>query len=333
MAPPDQRSPVGAAAVRAAARGDLQALRASIDLKALAEQAGVMLHQRGAGDWWGCCPFHSERSPSFHILRAKGFFHCFGCGASGSAIDFLMRIEQIGFKEAIDRLGGRFGLRIDAEAAARRAQRLAADEAQARAEKAAQAAELWRAAGPIKPGDLADRYLQGRGLAPPWPATLRLGRWVSKAGLGWPALVAGAARWPAREVVAVQVTPLAEPGVKALARPARLTLGTPATAAVRLSAWSAGRPVVLTEGVEDGLAMLQVMPMAAAWAVLGTANAAVVALPEGADVLLALDGDRPGRWAAARASAALSEAGHSLRLLRLPEGQDPLDRLTQPTAG
>lgn len=58
----------------------------------------------------GLCPFHSERTPSFHVTPGKGFYHCFGCGAGGTAVTFLMEIEQLTFPQAIDRLAKRAGL-------------------------------------------------------------------------------------------------------------------------------------------------------------------------------------------------------------------------------
>ncbi len=58
----------------------------------------------------GLCPFHSERTPSFHVTPSKGFYHCFGCGAGGTAITFLMDVEQLSFLQAIERLAQKAGL-------------------------------------------------------------------------------------------------------------------------------------------------------------------------------------------------------------------------------
>ncbi|MHB1685446.1 MAG: DNA primase, partial [Bacilli bacterium] len=62
----------------------------------------------------GLCPFHSERTPSFHVTPSKGFYHCFGCGAGGTAITFLMDIEQLSFLQAIERLAQKAGLSMPA---------------------------------------------------------------------------------------------------------------------------------------------------------------------------------------------------------------------------
>jgi len=61
----------------------------------------VKLTRRGR-EWTGLCPFHKEKSPSFSVVEDKGFFHCFGCGAHGTAIDFMMQIERLDFGAAIE---------------------------------------------------------------------------------------------------------------------------------------------------------------------------------------------------------------------------------------
>lgn len=58
------------------------------------------LEQRGA-NWWGCCPFHNEKTPSFNIMSEKNMYHCFGCGAGGGIIKFYMEMEKLSFVEAI----------------------------------------------------------------------------------------------------------------------------------------------------------------------------------------------------------------------------------------
>ena len=63
----------------------------------------------------GLCPFHNEKSPSFHVDPDKGLYHCFGCGKSGDTIQFVRDTEQLGFTEAIEALGKRFGVPIEYE--------------------------------------------------------------------------------------------------------------------------------------------------------------------------------------------------------------------------
>ena len=78
------------------------------------------------GDYWACCPFHGEKTPSFHAVESTGRYHCFGCHESGSAIDFLMKIERLSFPEAVERLAADAGLPLpakDPRTAAREAKR------------------------------------------------------------------------------------------------------------------------------------------------------------------------------------------------------------------
>lgn len=70
--------------------------------------------QPSRGDFWACCPFHQEKSPSFHVDDRKGFYHCFGCGASGDHIRFVMETEGATFPEAVEKLAGEAGVVIPA---------------------------------------------------------------------------------------------------------------------------------------------------------------------------------------------------------------------------
>ncbi|SFN31677.1 DNA primase [Pseudonocardia ammonioxydans] len=75
----------------------------------------VALRRAGAGSLKGLCPFHDEKTPSFNVRPSHGTFHCFGCGEHGSVIDFVMRMEVIGFPEAVERLAERCGVRLTYE--------------------------------------------------------------------------------------------------------------------------------------------------------------------------------------------------------------------------
>ncbi len=72
----------------------------------------VALRRAGAGSLKGLCPFHDEKTPSFTVRPSHGTFHCFGCGASGDAVAFVMQQEMIGFVEAVERLADRAGFRL-----------------------------------------------------------------------------------------------------------------------------------------------------------------------------------------------------------------------------
>src|SRR5712672_747335 len=90
--------------------GFLDELRARISL---AELVGRRLRLTRKGrEHAGLCPFHNEKTPSFYVVEDKGFFHCFGCGAHGDAIGYLMRADNLDFIEAIERLAGEAGLQV-----------------------------------------------------------------------------------------------------------------------------------------------------------------------------------------------------------------------------
>lgn len=74
----------------------------------------VPLKRAGRG-FTACCPFHQEKSPSFHVSQPKQFYHCFGCGANGNAISFMMSYRNLGFREAIIELAARVGLPVPTE--------------------------------------------------------------------------------------------------------------------------------------------------------------------------------------------------------------------------
>ena len=69
------------------------------------------LEPRG-NDFWGCCPFHHEKTPSFHVEPDKRFFYCFSCHAGGNVIKFLMEVEKISYTEAITSLAKKTGTEI-----------------------------------------------------------------------------------------------------------------------------------------------------------------------------------------------------------------------------
>ena len=86
------------------------------DLKSHADivqivQERVPLRQSGA-TWKGLCPFHGEKTPSFHVNRDKGFFHCFGCGVGGNVIKFVELSDKLTFPEAVRQLAARVGLPV-----------------------------------------------------------------------------------------------------------------------------------------------------------------------------------------------------------------------------
>jgi DNA primase len=75
----------------------------------------VTLKAAGGGSLKGLCPFHEERTPSFHVTPSKGFYYCFGCGEGGDAIDFLMNHDHLSFSETVEKLAGRIGYSLHYE--------------------------------------------------------------------------------------------------------------------------------------------------------------------------------------------------------------------------
>ncbi len=150
--------------------GFLDELRARIPLGALIGRR-VRLTRAGR-ELKGLCPFHAEKTPSFHVVEDKGFFHCFGCGAHGDAIGFLMRADGLSFMEAVERLAAEAGLAVprpNPEVAAA-AERLASLAAIAEA-----AAEAFARRLHLPEGRAALGYLHHRGLTDETIALFALG--------------------------------------------------------------------------------------------------------------------------------------------------------------
>lgn len=75
----------------------------------------VQLKNAGGGQKKGLCPFHDEKSPSFHVTPSKGYFHCFGCQVGGDVIAFVMKIDHLSFTETVERLAERIGYTLHYE--------------------------------------------------------------------------------------------------------------------------------------------------------------------------------------------------------------------------
>jgi DNA primase len=93
---------------------DREKVRQATDILALVSET-VELRQRGASDFWGCCPFHHEKSPSFHVNTQTGLWKCFGCGAGGDVFDYVMKRENLDFPDAIRYLAERDGIELSEE--------------------------------------------------------------------------------------------------------------------------------------------------------------------------------------------------------------------------
>ena len=88
----------------------IQTLLARVDIVEVIDRS-VPLKKAGA-NYQACCPFHSEKTPSFTVSPTKQFYHCFGCGAHGTAIGFLMEHDGKSFPEAVEELARDAGLTV-----------------------------------------------------------------------------------------------------------------------------------------------------------------------------------------------------------------------------
>jgi DNA primase len=81
------------------------------------EVIGSRVQLKKAGrEYKACCPFHNEKTPSFWVSPEKQFYHCFGCGAHGTVLRFLMEHDRMAFPEAVEELASRLGLEVPREA-------------------------------------------------------------------------------------------------------------------------------------------------------------------------------------------------------------------------
>ncbi len=95
-------------------QSDIEALKDRVDIVELIGSY-ISLKPAGPGSFKGLCPFHGEKSPSFHVRSNPAFYHCFGCGVGGDAFKFVQEMDKIGFGEAIEKLAQRTGYQLTYE--------------------------------------------------------------------------------------------------------------------------------------------------------------------------------------------------------------------------
>lgn len=338
-------------------QGAIAEIHARIDIANLIG-AYVPLKKRG-NDLVGLCPFHAEKTPSFHVHPDRGFFKCFGCGAGGDAIAFVQRVENVPFADAVRTLAAKAGVQLEPEtpAAARtRNQREAIYEAN----RIAAAYFARMLAGDA--GRRARAYCERRGLLPETLARFTIGY----APDSWDGLTGELRREGVEAEVAVKAG-LLKDGQRGcydfyrdrLMVPTYATTGeviafggrslgdgepkylntstTPVYAKGRhLFALNvarrnaqAERTMIVVEGYLDCIALHQA-GFGNAVASLGTSFTAEQAteLRKYADyVFLCFDGDAAGSAAATKAvdvaSKAIEHTGSSVRVALLPPGEDP----------
>ena len=155
-------------------------LKSHVDIVQVVQER-VQLRRTGA-TWKGLCPFHGEKTPSFHVNSEKGFFHCFGCGVGGDVIKFVELYDKVAFPEAVRMLAARAGLQVPEQEDARQ-------DAESQREREAllkihEVAAAWfreQLAGAA--GAAARRVVKDRGLTPSLVEELGIGFAPASGGL------------------------------------------------------------------------------------------------------------------------------------------------------
>ncbi|MEF2073319.1 DNA primase [Consotaella aegiceratis] len=319
--------------------------------------------QPSKGDWWACCPFHGEKTPSFHCEDAKGRYHCFGCGVSGDHFRFLTEAEGLSFPEAVERLAAQAGLPMPAQDSQARER----DEKRATLLDALRlAADFFRGSLQEAEGAKARAYLRDRGLNPQTQKTFGLGYapdarnrlkgFLADKGIGKEEIEAAGLVVHGPDIAVSYdrfrdriMFPILDTHEKVIAFGGRaLSAGVPAKylnspetevfhkgtvlynhARARRAARNAGTLIVV-EGYVDVIALAQA-GFDHAVAPLGTAltdRQLELLWRDTGEPVLCFDGDAAGLKAAHRAAdlaLPLLKPGHSLRFALLPDGRDPDD--------
>lgn len=281
---------------------DIHAVRRDNPLQAIAG-AQVQLHRSG-NEWKGCCPFHADRSPSFTIFADGERFHCFGCGASGDVLDYVMHLYGLGMVDAAQRLGAGDLPKADLPKLP------PAD----RANRNAEALAIWERAIPAA-GTLAESYLDCRGILPPFPSDIRFSRLPYGKSNPLPCLVAAVRDVPG-EVIGIQRIYLRGDGKgKADLPKSKLSLGTVAGGAIRLGELDPSGMVTVCEGPEDGLSLLSMIG-GPVWVAAGASMLPAMRFPPCVrSVVIGADNDAAGEQAARKAAQAFAMRGLSVRII------------------
>ena len=313
--------------------------------------------KKGGANLQGLCPFHNEKTPSFTVSPAKQFYHCFGCGAHGNAIGFLMAYSSLGYVDAVKELASSAGMQLpefSPRTPEEEARRSREPDLYAVMEKAM---DFYRAQ--LKMAPRAIDYLKGRGLTGEVAARFRIGY----APDGWQGLKEAFAQYEDKSLVDVGLVIEGEGkrydrfrdrimfpilnargavigfGGRVLGEGEPKYLNSPETplfekgreiyglVQARDAVRSAGRALVV-EGYMDAVALAQ-FDIGYSVATLGTATTPVhisKLLRLADELVFCFDGDAAGRkaaWRALEVGLALAPDHKPLRFLFLPEGEDP----------
>jgi DNA primase len=291
---------------------DVEAAKA-VQLSDIVGQS-VALKRRGH-DLVGLCPFHNERTPSFYVTD-KGFFHCFGCGANGDAIDWVMQNDGCSFSAAVEKLLGR---EVDLPKRDRvQAQFPVLSEREDDARRIAHAHNVWMKREPVI-GTLAHTYLRHvRRINVPLRDQLG---YVAECYDGqternYPALV-GAIQSPAGAVTGIQrvwLDTATGDAIRIEGKRHKTSLGVLGHGAVRLApAW--GDMLGIAGSIEDGLSAMQLFSIPV-WASCGEARMGSVDVPDHIKrVVLFGDSDASGEKLSALAASKLGSRRRDLDIV------------------
>lgn len=249
------------------------------------------------GDHWACCPFHGEKTPSFHCEDHKGRYHCFGCGVSGDHFKFLMEIGNLSFTDAVAELGGTAS-KIDPEREAELKKKREADleaakqlQEESNLKRIRTARALFKLGKPLA-GTLGEKYLLSRSIPEQeWDHDrvrfLPKTKYDLKQGVELPALVAAVTNVKDEITAIWRIYLNPETGEKAeiydgdLKLSAKVGKGVAAGASVRLGVNNSRSEILVTEGLETGYAVLALTGNKfQVWAGLSTAGMAKLDIPD-----------------------------------------------------
>lgn len=302
---------------------DLAAIKRDNPLPSI---VGAVVKLRRAGnEWKACCPFHSDRTPSFTIYSGGERFCCFGCGAQGDVLDFIQRVHGVVLVEAARMLGAGDLPTVQF------ASRPCADVAPLDTGRLEEARAIWRAAVPVE-GTVAEAYLRWRGLAVDPPMSLRYAELrYGRRGPELPCLVCCVSS-PEGPISGVHRIFLAPDGCgKADVPKPKLSLGKVSGGAIRLAPLDGG-DLIVCEGPEDGLSLLQVLRRPV-WVAAGAGMLPAMRFPSSISrVAIGGDGDEAGRLAARKAADAFNLRGVESRVFFPACAKDFNQELTEGVA-
>jgi DNA primase len=283
-------------------RIDIDAIRQANPLPSIV-QPQVRLRRAG-NELCGCCPFHNDKTPSFYIFDVGRRWICFGCGASGDVLDYVQRLHGVGLVEAARMLGAQ---ELPTVA-------LPKWEVEPKADRSEEARAIWEMVVPAA-GTLAEVYLRGRGINPPFPPDIGFAR-LPYGNLGDLPCMVCAVRDVAGAIIGVQRVFLAHDGNgKADVRKPKLSLGRVAGGAIRMGELDGSGVVIVCEGPEDGLSLVEMLG-GPVWVATGAGIIPAMQFPiEVQRVVIGADNDAAGHDAAHKAAAAFIARGLSVRII------------------